>query len=216
MLCFYQVTENRSNMMSLIRLLIPATVLLSASLLLSSPAQAELEWKLDETASVLNFVSVKNDHVAELHRFNELTGSWIGEKLTIQIPVKSLDTQIEIRDERMLEHLFHAKDHPYITAEATIPHASVSDIPVLSTVPLEVDLQVFIAGEAQRVSAVVQVTRIEIDRFLATTAEPVLISTKAFNLVDGVNKLREIANLEAIDYVIPVTFSVQFVRQPPQ
>lgn len=202
--------------MSLIRLMIFATVVLSASLFLSSPAHAELEWKLDETASVLNFVSVKNDHVAELHRFNELKGTWIGEKLTIQIPVESLDTQIEIRDERMLEHLLHANKHPFITAEASIPHASVSDIPVLSTVPLEVDLQVFIAGEVQPVSAVVQVTRIEVDRFLATTAEPVLISTKAFKLVEGVNKLREIANLQAIDYVIPVTFSVQFERQPPQ
>lgn len=202
--------------MSLIRLMIPSVVIFSASLFLSSPAQAELEWKLDENRSVLNFVSVKNDHVAELHRFTELKGKWLGEQLTIQIPVQSLDTQIDIRDERMLEHLFNAKEHPFITAKATIPHASVTDIPVLTTVPLEVDLQVFIAGEAQQVNAVVQITRTDVERFVGTTAQPVLISTKNFNLVEGVNRLREIANLDSIDYVIPVTFSVQFERQPPQ
>ncbi|WP_157980773.1 YceI family protein [Pseudidiomarina salinarum] len=203
-------------MMSLIRLMIPSVVIFSASLFLSSPAQAELEWKLDENRSVLNFVSVKNDHVAELHRFNELKGELLGEELTIQIPVKSLDTQIAIRDERMREHLFNAKEHPFITAKATIPHSSITDIPVLTTVPLEVDFKVFIAGEAQRVNSVVQITRLDVERFLATTAQPVLISTKDFKLVEGVNRLREIANLEAIDYVVPVTFSVQFERQPPQ
>ncbi|WP_417658172.1 YceI family protein [Pseudidiomarina sp.] len=169
-------------------------------------------WQLDSDNSELNFVSVKNDHVAEVHRFTELQGEWQNNTVTIEIPVVSLDTQIPIRNERMLEHLFNSNEYPIVSATATIEDTVLLDMPVGETLPLSADMMVYIAGDSDTVSAHMQITRLSEDRFLATTTQPVIIDTQAFGLVSGIDKLREIAGLARIDYSVPVTFSVQFTR----
>ncbi|OZB06770.1 MAG: hypothetical protein B7X54_00995 [Idiomarina sp. 34-48-12] len=169
-------------------------------------------WQLDSENSVLNFVSVKNDHVAETHRFTELQGSWEDNQVSIEIPVVSLDTQIPIRNERMLEHLFQSTEYSVVTATAKLEDNVLLAMPVGESVPLVVETQVYIAGESNSVSSYLQVTRLAEDRFLATTTQPIVIDTKAFKLVAGIDKLREIAGLARIDYSVPVTFSVQFTR----
>ena len=169
-------------------------------------------WQLDSENSVLNFVSVKNDHVAETHRFTELQGSWEDNQVSIEIPVVSLDTQIPIRNERMLEHLFQSTEYSVATATARLEDETLLAMPVGESVPLVVETQVYIAGESNSVSSYLQVTRLAEDRFLATTTQPIVIDTKAFKLVAGIDKLREIAGLARIDYSVPVTFSVQFTR----
>ncbi len=169
-------------------------------------------WQLDSDNSVLNFVSVKNNHVAETHRFTDLQGTWNDNRVSIEIPVVSLDTQIPIRNERMLEHVFQSSEYSVVTATATLEDDVLMAMAVGESVPLAVELDVYIAGESETLSAYLQLTRLATDRFLATTTQPVIIDTKAFSLVAGVDKLREIAGLSRIDYSVPVTFSVQFTQ----
>ncbi|MFC0445044.1 YceI family protein [Pseudidiomarina halophila] len=171
------------------------------------------EWQLDTDHSSLHFVSVKNDHIAERHRFTQLEGQLIDGALKISIPVSSIDTEIPIRNERMLEHLFEASEFPVVTATAQVPTEVYEHETPTGTLPAVIPLTVFIAGEAVDLEAMVQVTKLSADRMVATTSQPILIRTKEFGLVEGVNKLREIAGLERIDYVVPVTFSVQFDRE---
>ncbi|RZQ57023.1 hypothetical protein CWI82_07065 [Pseudidiomarina tainanensis] len=179
--------------------------------LFTSSVQADT-WQLDSDNSVLNFVSVKNNHVAETHRFTDLQGTWNDNRVSIEIPVVSLDTQIPIRNERMLEHVFQSSEYSVVTATATLEDDVLMAMAVGESVPLAVELDVYIAGESETLSAYLQLTRLATDRFLATTTQPVIIDTKAFSLVAGVDKLREIAGLSRIDYSVPVTFSVQFTQ----
>ena len=161
---------------------------------------------------MLNFVSVKNDHVDEIHRFTDVQGEWVDGKVSIEIPVTSLDTQIPIRNERMLKHLFNAEDYSIVSAAASLEEKLLTEMPVGETLPLMVDITVFIAGKSETMQSSLQVTRLSTDRFLATTTHPINIDTKAFGLVAGIEQLREIAGLQRIDYNVPVTFSVQFTR----
>ena len=177
----------------------------------SSTAMADT-WQLDSDNSVLNFVSVKNNHVDEIHRFTDIQGQWVDNQVTIEIPVTSLDTQIPIRNERMLKHVFKSDEYSIISATADLEESLLIELPVGATLPLSVDLNVYIAGESETVSSALQVTRLGTDRFLATTTQPINIDTKAFALVSGIDKLAEIAGLQRIDYNVPVTFSVQFSR----
>ncbi|PTB84854.1 YceI family protein, partial [Pseudidiomarina aestuarii] len=66
-------------------------------------------WRINADSSVLNFVSVKNETVAETHRFTDLSGAVTDGKLEVSIPVASIDTQIPIRNERMLKHIFNSE-----------------------------------------------------------------------------------------------------------
>ncbi|WP_417689457.1 YceI family protein [Pseudidiomarina sp.] len=183
----------------------------AAALVLSTGAHAD-DWTLDSERSTLHFVSVKNDNVAEIHRFTELTGEMNDGELKVTIPVASLDTAIPIRNERMLEHLFNADEYATVTATASIPKEIYNLETATGTLPVVVPMKVFIAGEAVEVDAALQVTKLDADHVVATTSQPVLISAKEFGLVKGINKLQEIAGLQAIDHVIPVTFTVQFSR----
>lgn len=183
---------------------------LSVTLFLST-AHADT-WQLDSDTSVLNFVSVKNNHIDEIHCFTDIQGEWQNNQVTIEIPVVSIDTQIPIRNERMLEHLFAANDYPIVSATAQLEQALLLDMPVGDTMPLTLDLTVYIAGKSQALTTAIQVTRLGANRFLATTTQPLVVDAKAFGLVGGIDKLRELAGLERIDYSVPVTFSVQFSR----
>lgn len=191
--------------------LIGATMF-ALSFALSCGTVAADTWQLDSDNSVLNFVSVKNNHVDEIHRFTDIQGQWTDNKVTIEIPVISLDTQIPIRNERMLKHLFKSDDYSIVSASAAVEESLLTDLPVGETLPLSVDITVYIAGESETLPSALQVTRLSTDRFLATTTQPINIDTKAFALVAGIDKLREIAGLQRIDYNVPVTFSVQFSR----
>lgn len=183
----------------------------TAALLLTTSAFAA-DWKLDSDRSTLHFVSVKNDTVAEIHRFTELSGEIVDGELKVTIPVASIDTTIPIRNERMLAHLFNADDYAAVTATAKIP-SDIYDLETATgTLPVIVPMTVFIAGEAVEVEAALQVTKLDADHVVATTSQPVLINAKAFGLIEGINKLQKIAGLKAIDHVVPVTFSVQFNR----
>lgn len=183
----------------------------AAALLLCSNAVAD-DWTLDSKRSTLHFVSVKNDTIAETHRFTELTGAINDGELKVTIPVASIDTAIPIRNERMLKHLFNAEEYTNVTATASIP-TSIYDLETATgTLPVIVSIEVFIAGEAVEVNAALQVTKVSADHLVATTSRPILINANDFALVEGINKLQEIAGLQAIDQVIPVTFSVQFSR----
>lgn len=183
----------------------------AAATLLSTSVFAA-DWTLDSERSSLHFVSVKNDTVAEVHRFTELSGKMSDGELKVSIPVASIDTAIPIRNERMLEHLFNADEYATVTATASIP-TEIYDIETATgTLPVIVPMTVFIAGEAVEVEAALQVTKLDVDHIVATTSQPVLINAKEFGLVKGINKLQEIAGLSAIDHVVPVTFTVQFRR----
>ncbi|CUA85195.1 YceI family protein [Pseudidiomarina woesei] len=184
----------------------------AASLGIASTAALADTWQLDSDSSVLNFVSVKNDHVDETHRFTDIQGSWADNEVTIEIPVTSLDTQIPIRNERMLKHLFNAEDYSIVSATANLEEKLLTDMPVSDSLQLMVDITVFIAGKSETIQSALQVTRLGSDRFLATTTQPINIDAKAFGLVAGIDQLREIAGLQRIDYNVPVTFSVQFTR----
>ena len=41
--------------------------------------------------------------------------------------------------------------------------------------------------------------------------KPFFIRADAFDVVAGINKLKELASLSSIDYVVPVSFSVTFI-----
>lgn len=185
-------------------------IICSTVALMASQAAFADTWQLSSEASELYFASVKNDTVQETHRFTSFSGTIENGALSISIPLSSLDTTIPIRNERMLEHLFDASNHPTVTATAQLPEAlyDTSNAPVseVATIPLELS----IAGETISVDAAVQVTHLTETTLLATTSKPILVNAKAFGLVAGIEKLREIAGLQAIDYVVPVTFTVQF------
>jgi polyisoprenoid-binding protein YceI len=186
-------------------------ILLVMTLLLFS-TMARAEWELDTTRSKVNFVSIKNNQVGEVHSFASLVG-FIGAtgKIQLTINLDSVDTLIEVRNERMRELLFEtvkfpaakitAQTDPRVLAEVANGGVLTTDLPItllLHDKEKTLTVPVVIVGEGD-------------GNLRVFSVQPVLINAADFGLEGGVKALREIAGLEAISNSVPITVQLMFV-----
>ena len=186
-------------------------LLMALSFLLPS-GEVWAQWELDNGKSVVNFVSIKNDTVAEIHSFTSLVG-YIGVdgKVQLGIDLDSVETLVPIRNERMRELLFEtakfpaanisAQVDPVLLAAAANGGVVTADLPVtlsLHGIELALTVPVVVVGEGDQ-------------RLRVLTARPVMVNAADFGLGAGVTALREIAGLKAISVAVPVTLQLVFI-----
>lgn len=180
----------------------------------ASPAPVtESAWTLDPAASRLAYVSIKAGEVAENNRFDTLSGSVAADgTASLSIDLASVNTGVEIRDERMREVFFQVADNPAGTITAKLDPARFAGLAVGQSVLRPLKASVTIKGASADVETEVLVTRITEDRVLVVSAAPVIVSTDMFGLTDELGELRALAQLPSITPAVPVTFTLTFTR----
>lgn len=194
----------------------PRIILRSALALvaiIALPAFAAGDWQLQPDDSSLAFVSVKNGSVAETHSFTDFSGRVDDDGARLVVELASAETGIPIRNDRMREFLFEIADHPQALFTTSMDAQSMDELAPGQSRRIEVTGQLELHGEKQELGAAVQITRAGPERMVLSTVKPILISADAFTLGEGVAKLRDIAGLESITPMIPVTFSLTFARE---
>ena len=187
--------------------------LLLAAVALSTAFASQAAWQLDPAQSQLRFVSVKNGVVAEVHKFSQLSGSWADDgKVSVQIPVATIDTLIPIRNERMLEHVLNAKTFPNITATAMVAPKLLADLMVGASMQHNTELSLTLLDQTQTLPVQLTLTKLADGKIQASPTAPVLINATSFRLDMGIRKLQDIAKLNDISLLVPVTFNVEFKR----
>ena len=179
-----------------------------AVLFLASSAAAH--WELDNNSSTLSFVTVKADHVGEVHTFDQLSGD-INDDGSVQIMIElaSVNTLIDIRNERMQNMLFETNLFPQATISGEIDLDAVAEMDAGVSQAISVDFDLAIHGESSSYTADVLVTRTE-SGVLASTVKPIIVMADTHGLVSGVEALREVAGLPSISRAVPVSFNVVF------
>ena len=179
-----------------------------AVLFLASSAAAH--WELDNNSSTLSFVTVKADHVGEVHTFDQLSGD-INDDGSVQITIElaSVNTLIDIRNERMQNMLFETNLFPQATISGEIDLDAVAEMDAGVSQAISVDFDLAIHGESSSYTADVLVTRTE-SGVLASTVKPIIVMADTHRLVSGVEALREVAGLPSISRAVPVSFNVVF------
>lgn len=170
------------------------------------------DWSLDAQASTVQFVSVKNASVAEVHHFPKLQGTMDGQgKATIAIDLASVETGIAIRNERMQKLLFNTAK--FTAAEVT---AQV-DLKALQLQPgeyrdIEQAFTLTLHGVSKSLSAPCRVTALAGGGYSVVTQSPVLIQAADYGLKPGVQALQAVAKLTSIATQIPVQVSLVFIQ----
>jgi len=86
-------------------------------------------WTLDSAASKLAFGSIKKDKIGEVHSFETINGTVAADgSVAINIDLTSVQTNIDIRNERMKEHVF--KGMASAKLMANIDPAEIAAVPV--------------------------------------------------------------------------------------
>lgn len=187
-----------------------SAALLASGMLVTS-GMSYADWDLDQTDSQLHFMSVKSTSIAELHTFKTITGSLSDSgKAELVIDLNSVNTNIPIRDERMQAMLFDTVNFPLAKLAADVDIIAVKALETGQTITQDVELKLDLHGQTQTFLAQLQVTALESGKLMVATTAPVVIKAEDFNLVEGVNALRDVAGLPSITLAVPVTATLFF------
>ena len=195
---------------------ISATTIGAAALslsLLAGPAMAA-GWALSSDESKVAFGSVKKDTVGEVHHFGNLTGS-VAEDGTakVDIDVTSVETWIDIRNERMQKMVFDAVGFPLATISAKIDMEDVSGLKPGETTSITSEATITLVGQEIPVEADLFVVALSDQKVMVTTDEMIMLSTADLGIDEGVDQLMEVAKLPSITRVTPVTLRLVFEKQ---
>lgn len=187
------------------------TLLVVLALLLPGSA-ALAQWELDNARSTVNFVSIKNDSVAEVHSFSSLVG-YIGldGKVQLDIDLGSVETLVPIRNERMRELLFETVKFPMASISAVVDPAIIATVAQGGVVTTDLPVTLSLHGQDKSLTIPVVVVGEGDNHLRVLSSRPVVINAADFSLDGGVTALREIAGLKSINTAVPVTLQLVFV-----
>ena len=175
-------------------------------------------WTLDAGESYLGFVTTKNTHKVESHRFGTLSGSVTDDgTATLDIDLNTVETGIDIRNQRLKEMLFNTGQTPTATVAIELGDnlSQVQGLSAGEVMTLDVPAQVQISGETRDINSQLRVQHLGNQRFLVSSAQPLIITADQFGLEDGVEALREVAGLDSISIAVPVDFALFFEADEP-
>ena len=169
---------------------------------------ASANWQIGP-ASQIQFVSIKNNVIGEVSHFDTLSGSVTDAgDVEVRVVLDSVETNVGIRNERMKTMLFEVGLYPeaVITAQLDAEAIATMSDGGVTNVALQIDLH------GQTVTKYAQLNIAVTDQGVsATTTQPILLTAAEFGLEGGVAALQEVAGLNAISRVIPVTVALQLV-----
>ena len=182
--------------------MIQLTLTIGLAILLASPATA---WTLDGDSSAISYVTTKNTDTAEPNLLTGLSGSVSDDgQAAVEVSLSSVETFIDIRNERMRDILFRVADFPVATVTAALDMEALEALDPNMTTETEFEVSIAANGEETSYDAMAFVTRVGEDRVLVNSKEPIIVYVEDFGYSDGVSQLREIAGLDSIEPAVPV------------
>jgi polyisoprenoid-binding protein YceI len=179
------------------------------ALLISLPSWGQ--WTLDPESSALSFISTKAGTVAEVHRFERLSGTLDdGGAFELIIAMDSLNTGIEIRDERMREILFNTGEFAYATVNSTLDSALFKALAPGAVKAIEINANLQLMNQSIEVTVPALIAKMDEGSLLVSALQPVVLDAGSVGLLDGIEQLRQLAGLPSISSAVPVSFVLTF------
>lgn len=171
-------------------------------------------YQLVNALSSVNFLSVKKSAIVENHRFLQVEGSLNSEgQASITVLLDSLETLIPIRNERMREHLFNTAEFSHATVTAAVDNAMFAALAVGEKWQGDIELLLSLHGKEQAFVQSLEVIRLANNQMQVNSVDPLLVNAADFDLLAGINKLAELANLPSITTTVPVSVSLVFAAK---
>ena len=189
------------------KLKIKVAALLTACVVITACSQTKPEapsWQLDTQASQLSFISTKNKEISETHTIPFIQGSIVNNtEVSLTLDLNQVESQIDIRNQRMKGLLFETAQFPTATIQSSLPQ----DLPLEQATSITFDLDLHGIRKTLQVPVIVQHTD---NSKVVTNFDPIIIHAKDFGLDKGINQLTQVAKLKAISYEVPVDFKLVF------
>lgn len=176
----------------------------------------ERGWDLSADGSALQFQSIKNNSKVETSSFATLIGGIESDgTATVRVLLESVDTKVDLRNVRMRFLFFETFMFPEAVATMSLTPAEFEDLEQVRrkvvALPFELDLH----GVKKEMTAKLAVTLLTDDMVSVSSFEPIKIELADFDLLGGISKLEEAANVDILPSTT-VTFDFLFSRRGTQ
>jgi len=186
----------------------------AVALALTVPMAAAETWTLNGDMSNIAFGLVKNEYNGEVHRFSTLSGSVDAQgQVVVSVPLTSVETMIDIRNERMRELVF--KNSPTATVSATVDMVALDKLGVGESMVTETEGTLSLLGQEVAIYSDLFVIRVGEDKVMVTTDGMLMLATDELGVDAAIDQLQEIAGLDSITRVSPVTVRLVFDSDTP-
>ncbi|WP_157054198.1 cytochrome c family protein [Ruegeria sp. 6PALISEP08] len=188
------------------KLLLKAVTIASA--IVATPALAD-NWTLDSDSSHLAYGTIKKNTVGEVNGFTNLSGHVTPDgKAEIDIDLSSVETNIDIRNERMIEFVFRKVGSAKLTADFDM--SEVSGLSVGETTTIDAESVLSLAGTDVTFDAELFVARLSDTAVMVSTNDMVFLNAEDAGINAGVDTLKELADLSGITRTVPITARLIF------
>lgn len=178
------------------------------AIIFAGMANAET-WTLDGEASHLAFGSIKKDKIGEVNSFSGLKGTVDADgKADVTIDLTTLETNIDIRNERMLEHVFKGAGEAQLTTQLDMDE--VKGLAVGEMAAVDVEGALSLLGVSTELDLEMVVVRLAENKVMALSNDMVFVGTEELGVTAGIDKLMELAKLPGITRTSPVTLRLVF------
>lgn len=171
------------------------------------PAQAD--WHLVDDASSIYAISIKSQHLAEVHQFSissaTLTDSG---QFSMKVALSSVVSGVPHRNQLLQDVLFEVTKYPLMALSTTIAMDWFAELPLATVTSLGIDAELSLHGIQRPLPLSLHVVKLSDSQLWLTNAKPVLLDLSAFGYPKGLKKLTQLSNLDSISTAVPVTFSL--------
>ncbi|MFC3185743.1 YceI family protein [Shewanella intestini] len=165
------------------------------------------DWSINNTLSKVSFISTKKVNIAEVHSFNAVSGTLSSKgEFELTIPLNTVSTGIEIRNQRMQTMLFEVNKFPQLVLKAKVNPQLIDSLSQGETLITQVNANINLHGIQADKEINVVVTKLSDSQMQVTSFQPIIVNANDFGLAKGIEKLQQVAGLSSISLAVPVSF----------
>ncbi|WP_138378772.1 YceI family protein [Luteithermobacter gelatinilyticus] len=181
-------------------------VVLTASL-------ARADWVLEAENSHLSFGSIKKNTIGEVNHFTNIDSriSTNG-TITLTIDLSSVETWIDIRNDRIRKYLWQTDRFPLATLRGTIDLAEFEKLAPGESLVIDTTFTLSLHGTERAIESELRVVRLAKDRVMVLPHELIFLDAENFGLLSGLLKLQELAGLPSISTAVPISFYLTYQK----
>ena len=133
-------------------------------------------------------------------------------QVDVAVDLSSVETLVDIRNERMVEHVFKNIATANVTAQMDM--AALEKLGIGEDTVVEFDGSLAFLGQDVDVYTELYALRVSENRVLVTSNDMLFLSVDELGITPGIDKLQEIAGLDGITRAVPITLRMMFDNSP--
>ena len=132
--------------------------------------------------------------------------------INIDIDLSSVDTQLELRDQRMRDIVFKVAENASAKLTGDMNLEAHHDQEIGTSRKIEASIGIELVGQKIDYDVMLLVTRLAENKVMVTPHGVIFLDLEDFELADAIETLRELAGLDRIATAAPMSFYLTFEK----